>query len=307
MAPLRLDTMWRTVVLALIVVVASSALCHEAAAHDGWHGRIERADERLRDAPHDAAAWLERARLQLEHGDGDAAWADAREAARVGADTPPEGLALLAARIAEGYGPVDLSATFVVQQLARRPADAAGWELAAEVLTRHGELRAAAIARERAASLAIVPGPERTLAAAEAWCRAGDAERAQVVLDEAVATFGAVPALVLAASDRARADGDLDGAIVRLAPLLAARPDDETWLTRRGDLHWEAGRPGAARADWRDARDALASRPARRRGGPAGRALAQGLATRLGWGDEHAAPSPATTIDSSTDIVRTAP
>ncbi|MEC7582693.1 MAG: tetratricopeptide repeat protein, partial [Planctomycetota bacterium] len=114
--------------------------------------------------------------------------------------------------------------------------------------------------------------PEHYLEMAGAMVASGGAERraaALSLMDRGIAELGSVVCLVDAAIELAMADGDVDGAIVRLDRLARYADNQAPWHRRRAELLQRAGRSEEASAEWAamldasNSRDSARSRPTR--------------------------------------------
>lgn len=270
--------------------------CLLVGAHGPENEQVTQLTAHLGRHPEDLTARLKRAELLWDHArDGDAqALAGAREDFATVLRTRPElGPAQL------GMARVELlagEATNALRRLdqvlqGRGPHAAAVHVLRASALMQCRRPAEAAEAYTTAISLQDNPRPDVFLSRARAQLAANPTNTAIALagLDAGLQRLGPVPGLQLLALDICLRARDHDGALRRLDDLARESDRQESWLSRRGDILWDAGRPIPAREAWQAAQAACRQLPDRLRATPVLRELEEDLARKLAT---RLAPSP---------------
>ena len=233
---------------------------------------IEAATRAIAEKPEDAAAYLHRAALHLEHGDCNACLLDVAEAER--RQTKDIGAGLLRGRALMACGRFAEAKVTLDIFLAAHPDHAPALMQRARAL---GALERKMEAVEdfvHAMALTPQPEPDHVFELADFLCRAGREGDALAAIDRALKATPGVPSLVERAVKIETARGNFDGALRRVDDALAAAQAKEPLLARRAALLAQAGRIADSVAAWRELQARLAAMPEAARGSHAMSSLA---------------------------------
>lgn len=238
------------------VIGLALAIVTAACAHPDIEEALARIDGLLQAEPKNAALYLQRGDLNVQHNDLMAADRDFRQAAQLSPHLAGLDCARGSLALAKGQWPE--ARAFFDRALQANPADAAALVLRARVLDELGE-RPAALADLNAALAHLAnPSPDIFLTRSSLYSNPADAIRS---LDEGIERIGPVPSLLLRALMLEQKSGRTDAALARLDALIAESERKEDWLRMRGDLLASAKRPAEARQSYTAARDAIRRLP----------------------------------------------
>jgi predicted Zn-dependent protease len=250
-------------------------------AHGDVHADIEALTKQIEKEPGQAPLHLKRGELHRIHGDWDAALADFDTVGVLDPKMPLldflRGRALAEAKWCRS------AKVFLDRFLSRQPDHVEGLVVRARVLVQLGQRLAGVQDYTRAVARTTEPRPELFIERAEALTAEGAAHYQEALqgLDEGLKKLGQLVTLQLAAIDLEVKQKRTDAALARLEKAAAQSPRKETWLTRRGDILKEGGRPEEARQAYRAALAALDTLPPARRNVPAMEELAKRLRSSL--------------------------
>ena len=258
-------------ILTALVILASGVTLR---AHPEIEDALDRLNAQIAAKPHEADLYVQRGELYAKHEEWIVAEANYLRATELEPQHPrlPQlrgALELATGRSAEARTHLDIA-------LERDPANAEALVLRARAKVALSD-RTAAIADFNAALARIAaPPPELFLERAKLLSPA-DAVRS---LDEGLARLGPAITLHLAAIEIEESLGRIDDAVSRINRLAAESERKESWLKRRGDLLFRAGRSSEARASYLAALAAIHALPDWLRASPDTKQLAAEL-TRL--------------------------
>jgi tetratricopeptide (TPR) repeat protein len=230
-----------------------------ALAHGTSHELIEAASLAIAEKPEDAARYLRRAQLHLEHGDCNACLLDLADAER--RQTEDLGAGLLRGRALAAGGRFAEAKVTLDIFLAAHPDHAAALMQRARAL---GALERNAEAAEdfvRAMALTPHPEPDHVFELADLLCRAGRHADALAAIDRALKATPGVPSLVERAVKIETACGNFDGAVRRIADAMQSVDVKEPLMARRATLLAQAGRIAESVAAWRELQLRIAAMP----------------------------------------------
>jgi predicted Zn-dependent protease len=240
------------------------ALTGFASGHGDLHDSIQAATLKIQQAPANSTLFLARAKLYAAHEDPARAYADFDRAEALGADPAAVApgrakLHLTTGRYAEACHSLD-------DLLRHEPRQVEALLIRARA--RAGLHDAAGSAADYTAAIVASPHPEPDyyLERAEVLSRTTPAQTDAAIrgLDEGLARLGnGIVTLQLAALDLETRAGRLEAALTRINAATASAPRKELWLSRRGDLLVDAGRPAEARQSYQEALKCLAALPPR--------------------------------------------
>lgn len=210
--------------------------------------------------PGDATLYVRRAQLHGKQGHLKRARADLSKARQLDPKLASVDLAL--ARIALQTKRLDLAEPAIETFVRRKPRSAEGRRVRAEVYLRRGQYDRAAQEYERFFQLTDNPRVKHYLRRAEALANMGGEHimEAVALLDAGVEQLGPRRALTVRAIKLASDAGAHDGALRRLAPIIRRAKYKERWLSMRGDILLQAGRPDEAEAAYLETLKALKRR-----------------------------------------------
>ena len=230
-----------------------------AFAHGTAHELIETATRAIAEKPDDAAPYLRRAALHLEHGDCNACLLDVAEAER--RQTQDIGAGLLRGRALAARGRFAEAKAVLDIFLAAHPDHAAALMQRARAL---GALERKAEAAEdfmRAMALTPQPEPDHVFELADFLCRANREADALAAIDRALKATPGVPSLVERAVKIETGLGNFDGAVRRIGEAMQAAKVKEPLMARRAGLLAQAGRIAESVAAWRELQARFAAMP----------------------------------------------
>lgn len=238
------------------------------AAYPTWlfaHGeldiRLAAASRAIAAESNNAALYLARGELHREHRDWPAALADYATAERLDSTLPH--LDFLRGRMFADADQLSEAREKLDLHLARRPEDGLAFIERARVLVRQ-DLRTNAVADfTRGIQLLREPQPEHYIERAQALLADGHVEAALAGLDEGVKKLGPLVTLQTLALDVELKRKHYDAALARLESIITQSARPERWLTQRGEIEIQAGRPEAARRSLTAALAAIARLPLR--------------------------------------------
>lgn len=237
--------------------------------HGDLHERIEAVTAQIAKEPRSAELYLQRGELYRAHQEWDAAQADLDQASVLAPKLVVIQLARARLFLEMGW---PLSAEQAVNRfLEKEPRSAAALALRARARSKLGRHLEAARDFTGAITYAPAPDPELYIERAQALTAAGEANYPAALqgLDEGIEKLGPVVTLELHAIDLEVKQGRFDPALARLDQLAAQSPRQETWLARRGEILFQAGRLSQARAAFAAALEAIARLPQSRQQVPA--------------------------------------
>jgi tetratricopeptide (TPR) repeat protein len=251
-------------------------------AHSGVHEQIEDATRRIAAAPENPQGYLQRGDLYRIHRDWDRALADFRKALQLDAAGAELGLG----RTWLDQGAPQQALPHLDRALARQPGNVRALVTRAQAWRALGKPLAAAADYSRAIEHYPEPGkplPEYYLERARAYAAAGEPhiDKALQGLDEGMQILGNIQTLALYAVELETQRGNVEGALLRLDPLLAGATRKEFLLLARGDILAAANREQEARQDFLAAQAAIAALPPRHRHTRSVQQLATTLTARL--------------------------
>ncbi|MDX2456864.1 MAG: hypothetical protein QNL87_05095 [Gammaproteobacteria bacterium] len=260
-------------------------------AHSGLHEQIEDATRRIAAAPANPQGYLQRGDLYRIHRDWDRALADFGKALQLDATASSAELGL--GRTWLDQGAPQQALPHLNRALARQPGNVRALVTRAQVWRTLGQPLAAAADYSRAIEQVPEPGkplPEYYLERAHAYAAAGDPHIGKALqgLDEGMQVLGNIQSLALYAVELETQRGNVDGALLRLDPLLAGASRKEFLLLERGDILVAANREQEARQDFLAARAAIAALPPRHRHTRSVQQLETTLTARLQAADQQA-------------------
>lgn len=256
--PRRTRTLFHVASL-LCAAIVSLLPGASALAHGTSHERIEAATRALAEKPGDAALYLQRANLHLEHGDLKACLLDVDEAERRQAQDI--GAGLLRARAFAACGRFADAKAVLDVFLKTHPDHAAALMQRARAL---GALERNAEAADdfvRAMSLMSQPEPDHVFEVADLLCRAGRAPEALAAIDRALKATPGVPSFVERAVKIETVLGNYEGALRRIGEAMQGAQVKEPLMARRAALLAQAGRIADSIAAWRELQARLAAMP----------------------------------------------
>lgn len=244
-----------------------------APAHGDLHDQIDRLTIKIAQAPADAALYLRRADLRIQHEEWEAALTDLDQAGRLGgSEVSVEYLRGLAH---SGASQHEQACIALEKCLKAEPANAPARLALARALAARG-LAAEAIAQyKQAIEAQSTPKPDDYLESARLMARSGvDGRRAAVDwLDAGQKRLGRVITLDSAALDYEEENGDFEAALRRLDTITSGVQRQERWLVRRGTILAKAGRSAESREAMEQAILAIDALPPRLRQSEAMREL----------------------------------
>lgn len=256
----------------LCAAIASLSLGASALAHGTSHERIDAASRAIAGQPEDAALYLQRATLHLEHGDLKACLSDVDEAER--RQTQDLGVALVRGRALVAGGRLGEAKAILDRFITAHPDHAAALMERARVLGALEHESEAADDFVRAMSHVPQPEPDHVFELVSILCRAGRESDALSAIDKALKATPGVPSLVERAVRIETGLGNHDGALRRIGDAMQTAKVKEPLMARRAGLLAQAGRISESIAAWRELQVRLAAMPETERGSHAMSSLA---------------------------------
>ena len=234
-----------------LCLLASLVLSVEA--HGPLHERLEKVAIRISEAPLDSTLYLERALLQQEHGDLEAARADLDRALVLNSTdlVIRATLASILLEIGEIDGALDLARAVIKED----PEHYSALLVEARALVLTGKTEAAIAAFDRLIANGPPPSPDlilerfRTVRIAHPT----NSRRALLGLEAGIARVGPLVALLLPAIEIERKTGMTDAALRRVALLREQAGRPTPWIVLEAEILSEAGRVTEAVARAQDA------------------------------------------------------
>jgi tetratricopeptide (TPR) repeat protein len=276
-------------------LVALTALCvpQRAHAHAELILQIEMVTKEIEKDPLNAELFVRRGHLRREHVEYEAAYADFEQAHALSPDMAH--IDFYRGRLFLDWG-WPLSARACLDRLvARNPKHAEGYTWRARTLLRLNQPLAAARDYDQAIALSPEVGPDLFVERAQLLMAVGPEQFAAALkgLDDGIKRLGPLVTLQLFAIDAELKQGNFDGALARVDQVAARSPRKETWLSRRGEILRQAGRPAEAKRAYADALAALQTLPPTRRNVPAMQELARRIQKEIdSLGGDASAPKP---------------
>jgi tetratricopeptide (TPR) repeat protein len=236
------------------------------AAHQELEDQIRALTAQLATAPEQAVLYARRADLYRRHKDWDLALADYAAAAE--RDPSLDAVPVGRARIEADRGNLDQALEVIREHLVRKPGHGGARLVEARILARAGRRSEAIAAYDQAIQALPRPQPDHFLERADAMAGDGPAPNPAVLpgLDEGAILLGEHVSLHLRALESERALGDRAAALRRITRVLDRHGALLPWLVARAEiLATDDPASDRARTAWREARDAFAGLPARRR------------------------------------------
>lgn len=258
-------------ILTAIVIFASGAALH---AHPEIEDALHRLNTQIAAKPNEADLYVQRGELYAKHEEWIVAEANYLRATELEPQHPRLSYVRGALELATGR-PADAWAHFDAA-LQRDPTNPEALILRARAKAALTDRTAALADFNAALDLIASPPPELYLERSKLLPPAAAVQS----LDEGVARLGPVVTLHLAAIMLEEQMGRIDEAVSRLNRLTAESERKESWLKRRGDLLFRAGRSSEARASYLSALAAIHALPDWLRASPDTKQLAAEL-TRL--------------------------
>ena len=252
-----------------------------AGAHADLILQIEELTKSIDKEPGNVELYLRRAHLRREHLEYDLANADIEKAYLL--STNLSQIDLMRGRLYLEWG-WPLSAKACLDRfLEREPRSADALVLRGRVLNRLNLQRSSIQDYDLALKLMPEPGPDLFVERAQALMAQGREEWEQAVrgLDDGLKRLGPLVTLQLFAIDAELKLGNFDSAITRVDKIAERSPRKETWLSRRGEILVQAGRPAEALKAYQAAQLALQTLPPTRRNVPAMQELARRIQSQI--------------------------
>lgn len=244
----------------------------EVLAHGTSHELIEAATRAIAEKPGDAALYLRRATLHLEHGDLKDCLSDVDEAER--RQTQDLGAALVRARALAAGGRFEEAKSALDRFINTRPEHATALMERARVLGALEQKYEAADDFVRAMSHVPQPEPDHVFELVSFLCRAGREADALAAIDKALKATPGLASLIERAVRIETALGNYDGALRRIGGAMQTVKVKEPLMARRAGLLAQAGRISESIAVWRELQMRLAAMPESERGSHAMSSLA---------------------------------
>lgn len=241
--------------LPLPVLVAMGLMTVGMRAHDSTEVAIERITGELATRPEEPRLYLDRARLQLEHGDWKACLEDLDRAGhRANSDLQ---LDHLRGRAFALGGKWKEAASMLESHLSGHPSDSTAWMEIARVHESLGETVIAAEDSLRAVRLMPHPEPDAIVECADRLRQAGRDDEALALLDRAPL----LPATVERAIAIELAHARHESALRRIDAWIAVTKVREPLLARRASILAQSGRHAEAISAWEHLSERIGSLP----------------------------------------------
>ena len=239
---------------------------HLCFAHGALHERIATLSTQIEAAPLNAALRVQRAELERQHEEWQAALTDYEMARQLDPTLDldfPQGRTLL-----ESGRPAE-ALTLLNRFLVRTPGHPMALVCRARALAKSGR-RPEALNDYRAALKSTpVPEPDLIVEVADFLTAEGLEAESLQVCSTGIETLGPVPVLVQRAMDLEIATKNYDAALNRLQIIQLAAPRPEPWMARRASILAQAGRIQESMVAWQALVGHLAALPNLERGSPA--------------------------------------
>ncbi len=235
-------------------------------AHGDLHERIEALTRQISQHPDDAALYLRRGQLYMQHEEFEAAEADYIQAETRKVDAPALQLARGRLRLAQGN---EASAcAYLDGFLQHDPAHVEARLARAAARVRLKDFVGAVDDFNAVLRVAPIPEPEWFIDRARALGSIHPPRYDEAIkgLDDGLARLGTgVVTMVLAAVDLEIKAGRVDQALARLDRAASAVARQESWVLRRGDVLAQAGRVTAAKEAYEHVLELIAALPPQQR------------------------------------------
>lgn len=248
---------WRGKFIFAAMVLALAS--HQARAHGTFHDLMSDLAPKIAASPDDPALHVRRAEIFLEHGDWQAALADAELAARKG--EAESALGLLRANALRAGGKLQAARPLLDEFVRAHPAHAAALIARARLLRQLGESEPSLNDYRAALKAAGTAEPEWIVETAEALAAANHSDEAMRLLADGIAKLGQVPQLMVKTIDLDLMARRFDSALARIDAASKVMPRPEPWLARRASALAQAGRIAESRAAWLQLRRRLLGLP----------------------------------------------
>ncbi len=242
--------------------IATATIATTASAHPTIDASLDDLAHKEAEHPGDSSVHLERARLQRQRREWDAALASYDLAALHHADSRTVWMGRAGVYLESGKPAM---ARIILDRILAGGEAPDALRQRARAWEELGEPAEAAADLDRAMILAGSATPGDYLRRARLQSAAGYQDAALSGLDQGLARLGALPVLELAALDIEAQRGNYEKALRRLDLLLRRTPRQPHWLVRRAELLQHAGLITEARLAFSTALDAIESLPHARR------------------------------------------
>ena len=228
-----------------------------ALGHGTSHELIDAATRAIAEKPEDAARYLRRAKLHLEHGDLNACLSDVAEAER--RQGQEIGAALVRGRAFAAGGRFEEAREVLDRIIETHPDHAGALMDRARVLRALGKKEEAAEEFARAMSRVPQPEPDQVFELAAFLCVAGREAEALAAIDKALKATPGVPSLVECAVKIEMDRKNFDAALRRIDDAIRAVKTKEPLMARRAAVLAQAGRIAESLAAWKELQMRLAA------------------------------------------------
>ena len=235
-----------------------------ALAHGTSHELIEAATRAITEKPQDAALYLRRAFLHLEHGDWNACLIDVNEAER--RQTQDIGAGLLRGRALAAGGRFAEARVVLDTLVASHPDHPPALMQRARVLGALEEKAQAADEFVRAMSLVEQPEPDHVFELVSFLRAAGRDADALAAIDKALGRMRGLQSLVDRAVEIEMKLGRHDAALHRMDEAIQGASAKEPLFAKRASLLARAGRTRESLAEWKALQERIRAMPAAERG-----------------------------------------
>lgn len=238
-------------------------LSFNAQAHGTYHELVSVASQKIAEQPQRAELYVERGRLHLEHQDWQSTLIDLERADRL---APESHLTeILRAQACALAGLWDAAKSELDRFLNLQPNHPGALLQRARVLNQLGDKEASVRDYRRSLEFTSNAEPDLYQEVSNAFEKIGAAEESVRVLDQALARFGNVPAMILQAVELEMSHGRIDSALKRLLAMQTVALRPEPWMAKRASLLARAGRLDEAQQTWQALADHLALLPGQER------------------------------------------
>jgi len=263
----KIEQSWRGACAGIFAGLLFSAVV--ARSHGDFHIVIGAANEDITKDPTNPEPYLRRAELFRIHEQYTNAAADIASA-EILAPTLP-GLDIVKARLFLDTG-WPLSARAHLDRFLKIVTNSVdGYTLRSRAWAQLGQPLYAA--EDFARAIAVTPegAPDLYIERAHSLAAAGaeNLDAAIITLDQGIKRMGPLVTLQLTAIDLEVRRKNYDGALARVDTVLQRSPRKESWLSRKGEILLQAGRPAEAKKAYSEALTALNTLPPARRNVPA--------------------------------------
>ena len=191
-----------------------------------------------------AQLYLERAELNREHKDWEAAKSDYDRASQL--DPKLAAIDFCRAKMLDESGQLEASRALLDKVVSRNPKDGEAFVSRARVLIKLNQSKPAVVDFRHGLELLRNPKPEYFLELAQVLTAEKKTNDALRSLDSGIKKLGPVVLLQSYALDLEVGQKNIDPALARLNTIIERAERKENWLARRGDILLAAGRPAEA-------------------------------------------------------------